>query len=93
MKKKLSLLLALLLLCSLALTACSSDEGGDVITVKQQSQSIERIKALREGSDRVVPKWLQMDYQNLTGKVVALAAREDIDMSIEEHLIVELYSR
>lgn len=66
---------------------------GDVITVKQQSQSIERIKALREGSDRVVPKWLQMDYQNLTGKVVALAAREDIEMSIEEHLIVELYSR
>jgi small subunit ribosomal protein S4 len=66
---------------------------GDVITVRQQSQSIERLKALREGSNRIVPKWLQMDYANLTGKVVALAQRDDIDMSIEEHLIVELYSR
>ena len=66
---------------------------GDVITVKQQSQSIERVKALREGSDRLIPKWLTMDHQNLTGKVVALPQRDDIDMSIEEHLIVELYSR
>ena len=66
---------------------------GDVITVKQQSQSIERIKALREGNDRLIPKWLTMDHQNLTGKVVALPQRDDIDMSIEEHLIVELYSR
>ena len=30
---------------------------------------------------------------DLTGKVVALPAREDIDCPIEEHLIVELYSR
>ena len=35
----------------------------------------------------------ELAAQNLTGKVVALAAREDIEMSIEEHLIVELYSK
>ena len=41
----------------------------------------------------IVPKWLTLDAENLTGKVVALPTREDIDCPIEEHLIVELYSR
>ena len=41
----------------------------------------------------MTPKWLTFDAQNLTGKVIAMPAREDIDCPIEEHLIVELYSR
>ena len=40
-----------------------------------------------------IPKWLTFDAQNLTGTVAAMPAREDIDCPIEEHLIVELYSR
>ena len=67
---------------------------GDVITVKERSRGLERLKNLREsGLSRPVPKWLELDAANLTGKVVALPEREDIDLSIEEHFIVELYSR
>ena len=67
---------------------------GDVITVKERSRGIERLKALREnGISRPVPKWLELDAANLTGKVVALPEREDIDLNIEEHFFVELYSR
>jgi hypothetical protein len=40
----------------------------------------------------VVPKWLEVDQENLKGKVVSLPEREDIDIPIQEHLIVELYS-
>jgi len=40
-----------------------------------------------------VPKWLEMNKDNLECKVVALAKREDIDLPIEETLIVELYSK
>ena len=60
---------------------------GDVITVKERSRGLE------SGLGRPVPKWLELDAANLTGKVVALPEREDIDLSIEEHFIVELYSR
>lgn len=67
---------------------------GDVITVKERSRDIERLKDLREnGLGRPVPKWLELDAANLTGKIVALPEREDIDLSIAEHSIVELYSR
>ncbi|MPN54298.1 30S ribosomal protein S4 [bioreactor metagenome] len=67
---------------------------GDVITVKDRSKDIDRLKDLREnGLGRPVPKWMELDAANLTGKVVALPEREDIDLSIEEHFIVELYSR
>ena len=40
-----------------------------------------------------MPKWLELDAEKLTGKVVALPQRDDIDLTIEEHLIVEYYSR
>ena len=46
-----------------------------------------------EGTGVVTPKWLTFDAPNLTGTVAAMPAREDIDCPIEEHLIVELYSR
>jgi small subunit ribosomal protein S4 len=44
-------------------------------------------------SSKVTPKWLEADFEKLEGKVVALPARDDIDLNIEDHLIVELYSR
>lgn len=69
-------------------------EVGDVIAVKEKSASeIEHFKSLREGTGRTVVQWLQVDYEKLEGKVEALPAREDIDIDIQEHLIVELYSR
>ena len=67
---------------------------GDVISLKDKTQSSDRMKAIVEAnSTRVVPKWLDMDKNTLTGKVIALADRDDIDFEVEEHLIVELYSK
>lgn len=65
---------------------------GDVISVKENKQGKEVFKAVKE-SKVIVPKWLEFDTTKLTGKVVALPARDDIDLAIEEHLIVELYSK
>ena len=41
----------------------------------------------------MVPKWLTLDAENLKGTVAALPQREDVDLTLQEHLIVELYSR
>jgi len=54
---------------------------------------MEHFKNLREGTGRAVVPWLQVDYEKLEGTILALPAREDIDVPIQEHLIVELYSR
>lgn len=67
---------------------------GDVITVcetSRQSAKLDTILASTES--RLVPKWLDMNRETLEAKVVAFADREDIDLPIEEHLIVELYSK
>ena len=61
---------------------------GDVIAVREKSKEI-----VETNANRVVPKWLSMDKNTLTGKVITLAARDDIDYEVEEHLIVELYSK
>ena len=67
---------------------------GDVITVKEKSRGSERMKEIVEvNASRLVPKWLDMDKNTFTGKVVTLPARDDIDYEVEEHLIVELYSK
>lgn len=67
---------------------------GDEITVKSTSRDVPVFAELREnGSSHVVPKWLELNSEQLTGKVVALPQRDDIDMQLQEHLIVELYSR
>lgn len=67
---------------------------GEVITLREKSRSMDKFKATIEANgSRVVPKWLDFDKNSLVAKVVALPAREDIDLPIEEHLIVELYSK
>ena len=66
---------------------------GETIELKDSSRSLDKFKgALEANASRVVPKWLEMDKNNVA-KVVAVPAREDIDLPIEEHLIVELYSK
>ena len=66
---------------------------GDVITLRQRSQEYEMFKSLREGTSVLTPKWLTFDAQNLTGKVMALPTRDDIDYEVQENMIVEFYSR
>jgi small subunit ribosomal protein S4 len=66
---------------------------GDVVTIRERSRDLERIKSLREEGISILPKWLALDAGNLTGTVAALPKREDIDLTLAEHLIIELYSR
>ena len=66
---------------------------GDVIEVKESSRSTNRFKAIAENNSAVAPKWLEKASDNLGGKVIAEPEREDIDFPVEEHLIVELYSK
>ena len=68
---------------------------GDVIEVRESSRSSVAFKRLT-GEDAplvTVPQWLERDKNALKGTVTKMPAREDIDMPIEEHLIVELYSK
>lgn len=67
---------------------------GDVIAICEKSRSSEKIKEVLEKTEsRIIPKWLDLDRNTLSGKVLALAQRDDIDLEIAEHLIVELYSK
>ena len=67
---------------------------GDVISVRENKKDNATIKAnIEENAARPVPEWLERNFETLSGKVVRLASREDIDLPVEEHLIVELYSK
>ncbi len=69
-------------------------KAGDVITLRETSRSSEKIKALIEDlNTRVVPKWIEMDKNEVSAKVAMLPKREDVEFPFEEHLIVELYSK
>ncbi len=70
-------------------------KAGDVIEVKEASRSTTRFKAMTgEDAPKVlVPEWLDRDKNALKGTVTRLPVREDVDVPIEEHLIVELYSK
>ena len=69
-------------------------KAGDIITVREIKKDTGAIKTnVEENSARPVPAWLEKNSETLSGKVVRLAAREDINIPIEEHLIVELYSK
>ncbi len=65
---------------------------GDVISVREKSRSSVKFTTLM-GQDVIVPKWLDMNKDTMEGRVIALAQRDDIDYPVEEHLIVEFYSK
>ena len=67
-------------------------KANDVISIKENKRNIEMFKGLKEVKV-VLPKWLEFDATKLEGKVLDLPKRDDIDLNIEEHLIVEHYSR
>ena len=65
---------------------------GDEITIRDKSRKNTEIQNALDMS-RSVPPWLELDRDAQTGRVIALPKREDIAMPIEEHMIVELYSK
>ncbi len=68
-------------------------KAGDVIAVKANKQDKVMYADIKEGNKVVLPAWLSFDNATLAGKVERLPERADIDQSISEHLIVELYSK
>ena len=67
---------------------------GDVITVAENSRGIEYFKGLSESfGQKGAPAWMTLDAAQMTGKVERYPSREEIDVPIAEHLIVELYSK
>lgn len=69
-------------------------KAGDVVSVMEGSRSKEYFKGMAETlAGKTVPAWLIQDAENLGGKVDRYPTREEIDVPIEEHLIVELYSK
>ena len=67
---------------------------GDVVAVCEKSVSNTFYKNLKEADAFVAaPKWLDRDKNTLTGKVVAMPTKADIDFDIAVNLIVELYSK
>ncbi len=69
-------------------------KAGDVIQVKENSASSAKFAEIKAaGAYKTPPEWLEVDVENLTGKVVAVPTRAQIDTAVSEQLIVELYSR
>ena len=69
-------------------------KAGDIISVREIKKDNGTIKLnLELNSGKPVPEWLEKDAEKLSGKVIRLASREDVDFPVEEHLIVELYSK
>ena len=67
---------------------------GMVISLTEKGKSMQKIKEnIEDNAFRAALKWIEYDKNNLTAKIIAVPAREDIDMPIEERLIVELYSK
>ncbi len=66
---------------------------GDVISVRSTRKDMAHFQIVKEGISRVVPKWLTTDAANLTATVSALPARDDVDLTLQENMIVEYYSR
>ena len=67
---------------------------GDVIMVKDKSKDSPKFREIKDlATGKTVPSWLESDAENMAGRIVALPSREIIDIPVQEHLIVELYSR
>ncbi|MGH2538504.1 MAG: 30S ribosomal protein S4 [Candidatus Promineifilaceae bacterium] len=69
-------------------------KAGDVVAVRPESRSRTYFKDLRDALDeRRVPRWLELDVKNMSARVLQPPTREDIDVSLNEQLVVEYYSR
>jgi len=69
-------------------------KAGDVVTVAEASKEAPIIKEMAEGlATKTVPAWLELNAAGMSGKVQRYPTREEIDVPVQEHFIVELYSR
>ena len=69
-------------------------KAGDTVSIKSKSKDSAKFKTVLEANaSRPVPSWLDLNAEALSAKVVALPEREQIEVPVEEHLIVEFYSK
>ncbi len=66
---------------------------GDEIAVKESKKDNKFFAEIKQMKVAAMPKWLEFNPETLVGKIIALPTREDIDITIKEHMIVELYSK
>jgi small subunit ribosomal protein S4 len=67
---------------------------GDEIRIREGAKKMTILETSRDfASGQPAPTWLSVDHNNLSGKVLALPKREDINLPVNEQLIVELYSK
>ncbi|MBQ9517994.1 MAG: 30S ribosomal protein S4 [Eubacterium sp.] len=67
---------------------------GDVISVREKSKDIDVFKSVKEeGPAQLIPKWVELNQEELSGKVLALPTSEDLDFELQYNLIVEFYSK
>ncbi len=69
-------------------------KSGDIIEVNESSRDIPEIAdSLSKAVHRGIPPWVEVDSENMRGKVLHIPAREEIQLPVKEQLIVELYSK
>jgi len=68
-------------------------KAGDIISVKENKRAKPFFEELKDSKILNLPKWLSFDSATLSGEIISIPTREDIDLSIEEHRIIELYSK
>lgn len=68
-------------------------KAGDVIAVKENRRKNKYFEELKKEKKLNLPKWVEFDTEKLSGKILAKPERADIDLTISENMIVELYSR
>ncbi len=69
-------------------------KAGDTVSIKNKSKDSEKFKAVLEANaSRPVPQWLDLNKEAAVAKIVALPERDQIAAPVEEHLIVEFYSK
>jgi len=67
---------------------------GDVVSFRPRSAKSEDVQAVvASNRSKTVPGWIEVDWDNMTGRVRALPTRQDVTLPVEEHLVVELYSK
>ena len=68
--------------------------SGDTVSVREKSKESPLLQSIAQGlAQKTIPAWMELSVKEMSGKVVRYPSREEIDAPIQEHLIVELYSR
>ena len=67
---------------------------GDTVAIREGAKKLVIVEGARDyAAQNMTPTWLQVDFENLSGKIVSLPKRDEVSLPVNEQLIVELYSK